>query len=160
MEAWELDAREQIRDLVASYNAHGDRGRFDEVMALFAADAVMDVGDGRTYTGVDEIRTIFTGTRDSVAAGTSDGSTDPRYLQHHTAVPAITVDGSHRVAATASGQTYFTVMTDQGVDHWGRYQDDYRMVDGRWRFASRRVRIDGFTPGGWANRRLHGTDAS
>ena len=42
MEAWELDAREQIRDLVASYNAHGDHGRFDELMALFADEAVMD----------------------------------------------------------------------------------------------------------------------
>ena len=161
MEAWELDAREQIRDLVASYNAHGDRGRFDEVMALFADDAVMDVGDGRTYTGVDEIRTIFTGTRDSVTDGSSDGTADgstgppgPRYLQHHTAAPAITVDGPRE----ASGQTYFTVMTDAGVDHWGRYQDAYRVVEGRWRFASRRVRVDGTTPGGWAARRLDGLD--
>ena len=36
MEPWELDAREQIRGLVAAYNALGDRGRFDAVMALFA----------------------------------------------------------------------------------------------------------------------------
>lgn len=156
MEAWELDAREQIRDLVASYNAHGDRGRFDEVMVLFADDAVMDVGDGRIYDGVDEMRTIFTGTRDSVADDSSDGSTSPRYLQHHTAAPTITMAGP----AEASGQTYFTVMTDQGVDHWGRYQDAYRLVDGRWRFASRRVRVDGTTPGGWADRRLHATDPS
>jgi hypothetical protein len=160
VEAWELDAREQIRDLVASYNAHGDRGRFDEVMALFADDAVMDVGDGRTYDGVDAIRTIFTGTRDSVADGSSgasnDGSTGPRYLQHHTAAPAITVDGP----AEASGQTYFTVMTDLGVDHWGRYQDVYRVIGGRWRFTSRRVRVDGTTPGGWADRRLQSTDPS
>ena len=32
MEAWELDAREQIRDLVAAYNAHGDRGRVDDLL--------------------------------------------------------------------------------------------------------------------------------
>ena len=53
MEAWELDAREQIRDLVAAYNAHGDRGRFDELLALFADDASMDIGDGATYEGAD-----------------------------------------------------------------------------------------------------------
>ena len=152
MEAWELDAREQIRDLVASYNAHGDRGRFDEVMALFADDAVMDVGDGRIYSGIDEIRTIFTETRESVNDRLGNDTNTPRYLQHHTAAPDITVEKS----STASGHAYFTVMTDAGVDHWGRYQDAYRVVDGRWRFASRRVRVDGTTPGGWADRRLNG----
>ena len=148
MEAWELDAREQIRGLVAAYNALGDRGRLDGVMALFAHDAVMDIGDGRTYEGVDQIRTIFTGTRDSIL----DGGDGPRFLQHHTTGLHITMGGR----AEANGHSYFTVMTDRDVDHWGRYQDAYRPVDGHWRFASRRVRIDGTTPGGWADRRLNG----
>ena len=160
MEAWELDAREQIRGLVAAYNALGDRGRFDAVMALFAEDAVMDVGDEGSYEGLDQIRTIFTGTRDSIldgngeGDGAGDGSSGdgPRFLQHHTTGLHITLDGR----AEATGHSYFTVMTDHGVDHWGRYQDAYRPVDGHWRFASRRVRIDGTTPGGWADRRLNG----
>ena len=54
MEHWELDAREQLRDLVARYNANGDTGRFEQVLDLFAPDAVMEIGDGRTYTGRDE----------------------------------------------------------------------------------------------------------
>ena len=154
MEAWELDAREQIRGLVAAYNALGDRGRFDAVMALFAEDAVMDVGDGRSYEGLDQIRTIFTGTRDSILDrdGDSGGGGGPRFLQHHTTGLHITMGGR----AEANGHSYFTVMTDRGVDHWGRYQDAYRPVDGHWSFASRRVRIDGTTPGGWADRRLNG----
>ena len=160
MEPWELDAREQIRGLVASYNALGDRGRFDAVMALFAEDAVMDVGDEGSYEGLDQIRTIFTGTRDSIldgngeGDGAGDGSSGdgPRFLQHHTTGLHITLDGR----AEATGHSYFTVMTDRGMDHWGRYQDAYRPVDGHWRFASRRVRIDGTTPGGWADRRLNG----
>ena len=152
VEAWELDAREQIRDLVASYNAHGDRGRFDEVMALFADDAVMDVGDGHTYSGIQEIRTIFTETQESVTDGLDHDTTKPHYLQHHTSMPAMTFESSD----AASGQAYFTVMTDVGVDHWGRYQDAYRVINGRWRFTARRVRVDGTTPGGWADRRLHG----
>ena len=155
MEAWELDAREQIRGLVAAYNALGDRGRFDAVMALFADDAVMDVGDGRAYEGRDQIRTIFTGTRDSIQDGdpNTDGSGGgPRFLQHHTTGLHVALDGS----GAATGHSYFTVMTDRGIDHWGRYQDAYRPVDGTWRFASRRVRIDGTTPGGWADKRLNG----
>ncbi|MEE2631470.1 MAG: nuclear transport factor 2 family protein [Actinomycetota bacterium] len=154
MEAWELDAREQIRGLVAAYNALGDRGRFDAVMALFAEDAVMDVGDGRSYEGLDQIRTIFTGTRDSILDRDEDsgGGGEPRFLQHHTTGLHITMGGR----AEANGHSYFTVMTDRGVDHWGRYQDAYWPVDGYWRFSSRRVRIDGTTPGGWADRRLNG----
>ena len=50
METWELIARESIRDLVARYNANGDTGRFDQLMELFAPDAVMDV-DGEVYEG-------------------------------------------------------------------------------------------------------------
>ena len=47
-------------------------------------------------------------------------------------------------------------MTDRGIDHWGRYQDAYRLVDDAWQFASRRVRTDGRTPGGWADQRMSG----
>ena len=61
----------------------------------------MDVGDGRTYSGIDEIRTIFTETRESVNYGLDDDATNPRYLQHHTAVPAITVERSN--AASGHG---------------------------------------------------------
>ena len=145
MEAWELDAREQIRDLVAAYNAHGDRGRFDELLALFAHDASMDIGDGATYEGVNAIRSIFTDTRDSVvdAAG-------PKFLQHHTTGLLLAVaDREH-----ATGHAYFAVMTDRGIDHWGRYQDAYRLGDDAWQVASRRGRTDGRTPGGWADQRV------
>ena len=147
MEVWELDAREQIRDLVAAYNAHGDRGRFDALLALFADDASMDIGDGATYEGADAIRSIFTDTRDSVVD--VDG---PKFLQHHTSGLLLAV--ADRVHAT--GHAYFTVMTDRGIDHWGRYQDAYRLVGDAWQFASRRVRTDGRTPGGGADRRVGG----
>ena len=43
MEDWELKAREQIRHLAARDNAFGDSGRFENVMALFAEDAVVEV---------------------------------------------------------------------------------------------------------------------
>ncbi len=147
MEDWEPGARAEIAALVTAYNAHGDRGRFDELLALFAEDATMDIGDGTTYTGRDRIAEIFTNTRDSVLDG--DG---PRFLQHHTTpVHVAFEDADHAV-----GEAYFTVFSDAGVDHWGRYRDAYVRVDGTWRFASRRVRTDGRTPGGWADKRLGG----
>lgn len=137
MEHWELAARESIRDLVARYNANGDTGRFAQVVELFAPDAVMDVGQGRVYTGQDEILTIFTGARDR---GSAAGG-EQWYLRHMTATHQIDViDESH-----AKGRCYYQVLTAVGLDHWGRYIDEYRVVDGKWRFARRRVTMDGHT---------------
>ena len=145
MESAESEAHWEIRNLVAAYNAFGDRGRFDELMGLFEPDAVMEIGDGHTYEGADRIREIFTRTRSSVTSGAQ-----PSYVQHHTSPVHITmVDQDH-----ATGRAYFSVLMEHGLDHWGRYDDEYRRTDGNWRFARRRVRTDGFTPGGWAAQRL------
>ena len=145
MESAESEAHREIRNLVAAYNAFGDRGRFDELMGLFEPDAVMEIGDGHTYEGADRIREIFTRTRDSVTSGAQ-----PSYVQHHTSPVHITmVDQDH-----ATGRAYFSVLMEHGLDHWGRYDDEYRRTDGNWRFARRRVRTDGFTPDGWAAQRL------
>ena len=132
MNAKELLARESIRDLVARYNANADTGRFAEVLELFASDAVMDI-EGRVHTGHDEILTIFTGVRDHPSGGS------PRYVRHLTATHQIDVlDDS-----TAKGRCYYQVLTSVGLDHWGRYIDEYRVEGGRWRFARRRVTVDG-----------------
>ena len=58
MEDWEPKAREQIRHLAARYNAFGDSGRFENVMALFAEDAVVEVVGHQTYRGHAEIRRL------------------------------------------------------------------------------------------------------
>jgi hypothetical protein len=137
MEQWETSARESIRDLVARYNANGDTGRFAQVLELFAPDAVMDIGDDRVYTGLDEIATIFTGVRDHVSS-----SAALTYVRHLTATHQIDlVDES-----TATGRCYYQVLTSVGLDHWGRYVDDYRVIDGQWRFGRRRVTVDGRSP--------------
>ena len=80
MELWQLEAYAEIRDLISAYNSFGDRGRFDELLELFAETAVMDIDDGRLYEGTDQIKAIFTDTKDSLSKGDS-----PSYIQHHTA---------------------------------------------------------------------------
>lgn len=137
MQPWVLSAREQIRDLVARYNANGDTGRFEQVMELFAPDAVMEVPGGRIEAGHEGILGIFTGAQDrGRAADTSF------YLRHMTATHQIDILDE----ATAAGRCYYQVLTTVGLDHWGRYIDRYRVVEGRWRFAHRRVTIDGQSP--------------
>jgi len=45
---------------------------------------------------------------------------------------------------------HFLVVTERGPDHWGRYRDRYVCRAGAWRFAHRRVRLEGYAPGSWA----------
>ena len=74
---------------------------------------------------------IFTGTTESTPGLT--------HVRHFVATHQIDLlDEDH-----AKGRAYFAVLTDIGLDHWGRYVDEYERVDGRWLFASRAVTLDG-----------------
>lgn len=138
LELSDVLAREAIRDLVARYNAYGDGGLIDRMVELFAADASLEVG-ADVHQGREAIRRLFSGTVDR-SAGAVGG---PTYVRHGTTTHQIDlVDGAH-----ATGRCYFTVLTRIGLDHWGRYLDDYRVVDGEWCFARRRVLTDDFAPG-------------
>lgn len=139
----ELLAREGIRDLVARYNANGDSGRFDAVMALFVDNAVMEVGTRGTpfvsHRGRDELRMIFTGAQSRVQ---TKGTDSPTHVRHFTATHQIDmVDAYH-----ASGRCYFSVLTDVGLDHWGHYVDRYVREGETWKFEFRRAAVDGFSP--------------
>jgi hypothetical protein len=140
MDVAELVAREAIRDLVAAYVHAADRGRFEEVAALFGTDGVLELPDGRTAEGpaiVDFLR----GTGAELA-----GATAKPWVRHHvTSHRILLVDPTH-----GEGHAYYFVVTERGPDHWGRYHDRYVSADGTWRFARRTVRLDGFSPDSWA----------
>ena len=143
MEMWELVARESIRILVARYNSNGDSARFEAVLELFAPDAVMELDDG-IYEGIDQIKTIFTGTKGRFADfGTATGK--PFYMRHCTATHQVDFRDEHH----ATGRCYYHVFMPHGIDHWGRYLDTYEERDGRWLFVHRRVTMDGYVPGGF-----------
>jgi hypothetical protein len=145
MEPWELSAREGIRDLVARYNANGDSGRVPQVLELFAADATMEIADEggatRAYRGIGEIETIFTGAIETFRAEARRRG-HPGYVRHCVATHQIDIrDRQH-----ASGRCYFFVIRAHGLDHWGRYLDEYEERGGRWRFTYRRVTTEGRLP--------------
>lgn len=140
MEAWEVAAREQIRDVIARYNHAGDRGRSAELAACFTADGVLDTGhDGGRWEGAARIAAEI----DAVAARTATAGGAPTSVRHH--VSSVVIDLASATEATA--QAYFLVLTAIGVDHWGRYRDRFRCVDGTWLIAERAVRVDGHAPG-------------
>jgi 3-phenylpropionate/cinnamic acid dioxygenase small subunit len=147
VESWELIARERIRDLVASYAHLADTGRFDELLELFAEDAVLAAGDADEVRGRDALRAFFTGTGSSLRE-----VTQAPLIRHHVSNLRIEVDGPD----AARGACYFFVVTERGPDHWGRYRDEYVRVGERWLFRRRRARLDGFAPDSWTARRRAG----
>lgn len=141
MEIWELIARESIRDLIARYNANGDSGRYAQVAELFAADAVYEV-EGVTHLGAAGVFEVMT----AAASAMGGGEGAPSVVRHLTSTTQIDVaDETH-----ASARSYYLVVLPNGPDHWGRYLDTYCTIEGRWRFASRKVTLDGMVEGGWA----------
>jgi hypothetical protein len=145
MELWELSAREAIRETVASYAHCADSGRFAELAARFAIDGVLEVSGEAPLTSRDAIREFLEG----VGAQLKGATTVP-LIRHH--VSNLTIDV---VSPTeARGACYFLAVTEHGVDHWGRYRDQYVPDGEQWLFAHRYVKTDGTSRGGWASARL------
>jgi hypothetical protein len=140
-------ARDGIRDLVARYNSYSDSGLFDPLFGLFVPDASMEITDvsGKrvVYDGISEIKRIFTGAQERIRGRPDAGATG--YIRHFTSTHQIDMTSS----LAARGRLYFAVLMSHGLDHWGRYLDEYVRVDGWWRFAHRRVFLDGCVPASW-----------
>jgi hypothetical protein len=134
MELWELIARESIRDLVARYNANLDTARYDQAMELFAPDAEMEAL-GKTWHGREGIKRLMTGTAGAFSKMTPTKLT---HVRHSTSTLQIDlIDQTH-----AKARCYYFVIMDHGLDHWGRYMDEFGVVDGKWLFTKRRATTD------------------
>jgi SnoaL-like domain len=133
MDQWEVIARESVRHTIAAYNFGGDRGVLEELAAAFTPDGTLQIGDDLPIEGRDAIvAQLGSVTRVEPA---------PTSVHHHVA-------GIHfRSVTTAVIETssYFQVLTDVGLDHWGRYRDRFVPSGDRWLLASRRVITDGFS---------------
>jgi hypothetical protein len=64
------------------------------------------------------------------------------YVRHMTATLQIDLVNS----TLARSRCYYAVVTGIGLDHWGRYLDEYTIADGVWKFSRREVTVDGRSP--------------
>jgi hypothetical protein len=137
MEHWELIARECIRDTVARYNHAGDRGRYDEMIGCFTPNGVLAIVEGGEHGGHEALRAFFSGV----------GAAAPGLTQLRHCVTNLLIDFDGEDEARTS--SYFEVITDIGLDHWGRYRDRFVPSGDRWLIAERSVKTDGYTPGSY-----------
>jgi hypothetical protein len=118
------------------------------MLELFAKEATYTVedrvgGGERHFSGRDGIRGLFEGARQNTLSGKG-----ARFIRHYTATHQVDFGGPE----DARGRCYYVVLTDRGLDHWGRYLDQYRRIDGRWLFWHRTCTVDARIEGGWGAR--------
>ncbi len=136
-----LEAKEELRDFIASYCSACDTMSADAVAALFTADAVLRNAAG-DHAGRDAIRQYY-------AAFFAAGVT---FSRHHAVNQVFTI-----LAPTlARHDAYFIAMTGSGGESritFGRYLDTLVRQDGRWLFREKRNDVTGATTlrAGWAD---------
>jgi hypothetical protein len=169
VELWELVARESVRDLIVRYNANGDSGRWAQVEELFAPDAVMDV-DGRIFSGREEIMAMFRETQRRVVPQASAAPVPDAPPVGHTTMEEWVGRGRkpfirHMTGTTqidvlspteARARSYYLLLTVHGLDHWGRYVDEFGRLDGRWVFTRRQEVQEAAFENGWGANGVEG----
>ena len=153
MELWELVARESCRDTLAHYTHAGDRYLLDEYAAAFCEDGILEIrgskpARGRAAiieqvagaTGAHVVRRAEAGAKTD-HAGQSAGP--PKRIVRHNVTNIRFESVTPEEAVVAS---YFTVFTEIGLDHMGRYRDRLVPVGDRWLIAHRFVSTDWRSP--------------
>jgi len=155
MELWELAAREACRDTLAQYTHAGDRALMDEYAAAFCEDGVLEIrglepARGRaaiveTVGGATAVRPAGDGARaaKSVAPPANGTAPKPKRIVRHN-VTNIRFEAIAPDEITVA--SYFTVFTEIGLDHMGRYRDRMVPVGDRWLIAHRFVSTDWRSP--------------
>jgi hypothetical protein len=147
MELWELVVRECCRDTLAQYTHAGDRYRLDEYAAAFCEDGVLEIRGSPPVVGraaIVERIAAATGPQSPAQAQRPPGesATTKRIVRHN--VTNVRFEFVTQTEATVA--SYFTVFTEIGLDHMGRYRDRLVPVGDRWLIAHRFVSTDWRAP--------------
>ena len=146
MERWELTAREACRDTLAQYTHAGDRYLLEEFAGAFCEDGILEVRGAAPLQGRAAIIDRFGGPSEAArvrqAAAAVDNDRPRRVVRHN--VTNIRFEAVSPTEATVA--SYFTVFTEIGLDHMGRYRDRLVPVRERWLIAHRFVSVDWRSP--------------
>jgi ketosteroid isomerase-like protein len=149
----EIEAREAIRELQATYCFLVDDGRFDELVArCFAEDARCDFRlpgsglDPLVAEGSQEIRSFF----EATVAGLL------REMSHTTHNQRLAIEGDRASAESYFELTAIDAASGEAVMGGGRYFDRFRRLAEGWQFEERRAEIRYLSPlpAGWARQRF------
>jgi len=145
MQMWELVARERIRDTLALYNWSGDAGRVEELTQSFSPDGELEVRGMATAVGRAAIAEFLGGVASPPAGVQANAVTNSgaKRIVRHTLT---NVRFTELTPERAQVSSYFTVFTEIGLDHYGRYRDVFVPVGDAWLIAHRFVSTDWGAP--------------
>ena len=143
MQLWELVARESCRDTLAQYSHAGDRYLLEEFAGAFCEDGVLEIRGRAPLHGRRAIMERFGGATAALQAREAANAQPPgtarlRIVRHN--VNNVRFESVSPTEATVA--SYFTVFTEVGPDHLGRYRDRLVPVGDRWLIAHRFVSVD------------------
>ncbi|OBF92701.1 hypothetical protein A5790_12630 [Mycobacterium sp. 852002-51152_SCH6134967] len=141
MELWELCARERIRDTLARYNWSGDALRLPELAAAFCEDGVLEVRGTEPAQGRAAIVDYLGGAVAAPNAAASESNVK-RIVRHN----VTNIRFTDVTPEEARVSCYFTVFTEIGLDHYGRYRDVFAPVGDDWLIRHRFVSTDWSAP--------------
>jgi hypothetical protein len=140
MQMWELTARERIRDSLARYTWSGDSLRLSELALAFCADGALEIRGSEPILGREAIVEFLSGVgRTATPDPVGSPSTAVRRIVRHNIANIRFLDLDRERAQVA---TYFTVFTEIGLDHYGRYRDAFVPVGDEWLIQHRFVSTD------------------
>ena len=143
MELWELVTRERIRDTLARYNWSGDALRLDELALAFCPDGKLAIRGREPLQGREAIVAFLSGAFGDPETPNAEASGVKRIVRHNlTNVRFLEVAPDRCQVAS-----YFTVVTEIGLDHYGRYRDTFVPVGDEWLIQHRLVSTDWRAPG-------------
>lgn len=156
MELWELAARELIRDSLALYTWSGDAFRISELAEAFCEEGVLEPRGSEPLRGRAAIVDFLVGVPGAATPNdTRDDESRRAALQAAAAESGVRRIVRHNLAnirflevapEQALVSSYFTVLTEIGLDHYGRYRDTFVPVGERWLIAHRLVSTDWRSP--------------
>jgi hypothetical protein len=141
MELWELAARERIRDTLARYNWSGDALRLDDLAQTFCEDGELELRGGEPVRGRAAILALLGGV--VTGPSTAAAATGVKRIVRHNVTNIRFTDVTLQEARVAC---YFTVLTEIGLDHYGRYRDVFAPVGDDWLIRHRFVSTDWSAP--------------
>ncbi len=141
MDNWELTAREGIRDSLARYNWSGDAMRLSELAESFCEDGELEVRGSAPVRGRGAIVEFLSGAVASPNA-TAEAASVKRIVRHN----VTNIRFTEMTPQQARVACYFTVFTEVGLDHYGRYRDLFVPVGEEWLIRHRFVSTDWHAP--------------
>jgi len=132
----EMLAREAIRFTLELYNRNADTADYARHTGVFHPDAVMEIQGGPVLNGLPAIQRAL-----QEGAERRSAFNPGNFQRHHLTTSMIDLVDSHSARTT----TYVIVTTEIGLDHTGRYDDEFVRVGERWQVKSRKATME------WAN---------